>query len=322
MPVPAPLVSVCVPTYNNAPYVGAALESALAQTYAPLELLVVDNGSEDGTLELVRSHDDPRLRVAVNRDRVGLVANHNECVRLARGDWIKFLHADDVLRPESVERLMDVARRSDRVGLVFTRRSILLERPDDPEARAWAARYAEVHHRFGTLAPVNPGRELFDRWLAGLLRERNTENWIGEPTSVLVRRDAFARVGLFHTHLSQLSDVEMWLRIAFFYDVGFVDEELWSYRRHDESSSSHHASGGDSWLQRLWLIEGLLQHPEIRAAHPELRRARLAEAPYAVRRTAGRIARRRPFARLVREYLAYLARRRRPRLHEQLAGRR
>ena len=139
----APLVSVCLPTFNSARFVGAALESALAQTYEPLEILIVDNGSTDGTLELVRGYDDPRLRVSVNERNIGLVANHNQCIRIARGPLIKFLHSDDLLEPDCVARMAEVAQRSERVGLVFARRAILLEAPDDPDSRAWAERYAQ-----------------------------------------------------------------------------------------------------------------------------------------------------------------------------------
>ena len=312
-----PLVSVCLPTYNSALFVRDALESALAQAYEPLEILVVDNGSTDGTLDLVRGYDDPRLRVSVNERNIGLVANHNQCVRLARGELVKFVHSDDVLFPDCVARLAEVAARSERIGLVFAPRSILHDE-SDPDAHAWAQRYANLHAPFGPLAEVSPGRALFDRWLAGVLRERDAENWIGEPSSVLVRRDAFARVGLFNDRLSQLVDVEMWLRILFFHDLGFVDEELSGYRHHTSSVSATHASGAESWLERLWLIEGLLQHAEIAAAHPELRRARLQEAPQAARRAAGQIAHRRPFARTVREYVSFLARRPRPPLHDRL----
>jgi glycosyltransferase involved in cell wall biosynthesis len=315
--VSAPLVSVCLPTYNSAGFVAEALESALAQTYEPLEVLVVDNGSTDGTLELVRGYDDPRLRVSVNERNIGLVANHNQCIRLARGELVKFLHSDDVLYPDAVARLADVAARSAQVGLVFARRRVLLDE-SDAAARAWGERYATLHEPFGPLADVSPGRPLFDRWLAGVLREPDAENWIGEPTSVLVRRDAFARVGLFNDRLSQLVDVEMWLRLLFFFDLGFVDEELSGYRHHTQSVSAAHAGNGKSWLERLWLIEGLLEHPEIAAAHPELRRARLQEAPLAARRAAGRLAHRRPFLGPAGEYVGFLARRRRPSLHDRL----
>jgi glycosyltransferase involved in cell wall biosynthesis len=308
-----------VPTYNGARWVGEALESALAQTYGPLEVLVLDNGSTDGTLDVVRSYGDPRVRVSVNERNIGIIANHNQCIRLARGPLIKFLHSDDALEPECVERMVERALRSEHVGLVFAPRKLLLEESPSPEALAWAERYGTLHEPLGELEPVNPGRRLFDRWLRGILRVREGENWIGEPSSVLLRRDVFARVGLFNDRLSLLTDVEMWLRVLFFFDVGFVDQELSSYRHHGASVSSGHAAAATSWLERLWLLEGLLEHPEIAAAYPQLRRARLAEGRKVARLAGGRVARRRPL-RLseLAEYLAFLRRRPRPPLHERL----
>jgi glycosyltransferase involved in cell wall biosynthesis len=308
-----------LPTYNGARWVGEALESALRQTYGPLDLLVVDNGSTDGTLDVVRSYDDPRVRISVNERNIGIIANHNQCVRLARGPLIKFLHSDDALEPQCVERMVERALRSDRVGLVFAPRKLVLDESPTPEALAWAERYGTLHEPLGELEPVNPGRPLFDRWLRGILRLRDDENWIGEPSSVLLRREVFSRVGLFNDRLSLLTDVEMWLRVIFFFDVGFVDEELSRYRHHGASVSAAHATGGTSWLERLWLYQGLLEHPEIAAAYPELRRARLAEAPKVARLAAARVARRRPL-RLgeLAEYLAFLRRRPRPPLHERL----
>jgi hypothetical protein len=111
----------------------------------------------------------------------------------------------------------------------------------------------------------------------------------------------------------------MWLRVIFFFDVGFVDEELSSYRHHSGSVSAAHAADTTSWVERLWLLEGLLEHPEIAAAHPELRRARLAEARRIARLAAGRVARRRsPRLGKLGEYLAFLRRSPRPPLHERV----
>jgi glycosyltransferase involved in cell wall biosynthesis len=317
-----PLVSICVPTARAARWIAGAIESALAQTHEDFELLVVDNGPPDGTEEIVRSFDDPRLRFERNDREPGIVANHNWVTRRARAPLVKYLHADDMLAPTSVERLVEVALRSERIGFVFGRRAIELDRPEDPEARAWAAGYGALHGRLGPLDEVNDGRRVFERWLPGMFRERAFVNWVGEPTSVLVRRAALERVGLFNPRLPMLMDAELWLRVAFSFDVGFVDEELSTYRHHGRSSTAGLAESGAHWLDKLWLIESLLAVPEIAAAHPELRRERLAEARWAARMLAAR-ARRGQRLRLaeLREYAAYLAARTRPRLHPTLTPR-
>jgi glycosyltransferase involved in cell wall biosynthesis len=314
-----PLVTVCIPTYNRARWIREAVESALAQTYQNLEVLVVDDASSDDTESVVRALDDPRVRFVANERNLGMVGNHNRTLQLADGPLIKFLHADDVLAPECVERMVERALRSDRVGLVFGPRRVELDGPAQPDDLAWLAQYGTLHEPLGPLEPVNAGRPLFERWLRGILRERGTENWLGEPSAVLLRRSALERVGLFNERLSMLIEVELWLRIVFFFDVGFVDAALSTYRHHSSSATSDLAQSGRSWLDRLWLLEGLLAHREIRGAHPELRRARAVEAAWAARLLAGRAARRRPLdIGSLAAYASFLARRPRPPLHPQL----
>lgn len=314
-----PLVSVCIPAYNSGRWIAECVASALGQTYANLEVLVADNGSSDDTAAIVRSFDDPRLSFELNVDEVGMVANHNWLARRARGPLIKFLHADDMLAPTAVERLVEVALLSERVGFVFAPRRVALEWEDEDAALAWVASYGSLHKGFGPLEAVNPGRTLFERWLPRALAERDFENWVGEPSSVLLRRAALERVGLLNPRLSMLMDAEIWLRLLFFFDAGFVDEELSIYRHHTGSMTSDLAVSGASWLDRLWLFEGLLQHPEIAAAHPELHRARRAEYRWAVRRVGGRVWRRRPLRlRDLREYVAWRASGRRDPIHPAL----
>ncbi len=133
-------------------------------------------------------------------------------------------------------------------------------------------------------------------------------NWIGEPTAVMVRRDAFQRVGLFNTRLRQLTDLEMWLRLAFFFDVGFVPEQLATFRLHPTSATSANAAAGGPWLDRPWLLEGLRAHPEIRSSLGPSTEAKVwgvtiaAEGRRLVRHGPHR---RHSYAAQLREYLRY-----------------
>src|SRR5438876_11482302 len=97
-----PLVSICVPAYNAERWLADALESAMRQTYSEFELVVADNSSTDRTVEIARSFDDPRVRVETATTWVSAVANHNRAIRLSRGAFVKFLHADDLLLPRCV----------------------------------------------------------------------------------------------------------------------------------------------------------------------------------------------------------------------------
>ncbi len=250
----APTVSICVPTFNSEATIVETLRSALAQTYADFELLVVDDGSSDATVELARRARDDRLRVVACTTNLGQAGNTNRCLGLARGRLVKFLHSDDLLLPECLERMVPLFERHAALGLAFAPRR--LEGASDE----WRALYGETHAGFDDLREVNAGDRLLGQWVrAGL-----PHNWVGEPTSVMMRRACFERIGGLNPHLRQDVDMELWLRTLAFFDVGFVDAPLSVYRREGgDSVTATNLSGGRAWLDRLWMLEGLRAHDEI-----------------------------------------------------------
>jgi glycosyltransferase involved in cell wall biosynthesis len=261
------LISVCVPTYNGAKWLADCLTSALQQTYDQLEILVVDDLSSDDTVALARSFKDERIRISVNSQNRGLVGNWNECVRLAKGNLIKFLFQDDTLYPECIEKMVGMFAAHPHLGLVFARRDIVVE-PDAPSelAHQLLSDYKDLHLKFAALKEVTPGRQLFaEHFSSGLYL-----SCVAEPPSTLIRKTVFQELGLFNTRLQQICDIEMWLRIMFFYDIGFVDERLLSWRFHGKAATaSNHASGKNKY-DRFWLLEGLCSHSEITEAYPEI----------------------------------------------------
>jgi len=154
-----PLVSICVPAYKGAAFLEECLSSALAQTYGDFELLVVDDDSPDATLEIAQQYasHDARVRVVRNPNNLGLVGNWNECVRLSRGEWIKFLFQDDLLEPQCLEQMLAVARSSGRrlvsesevtsSSPVSTRRSWLVSAPSGRYRRSLPASWARGRSR-------------------------------------------------------------------------------------------------------------------------------------------------------------------------------
>jgi glycosyltransferase involved in cell wall biosynthesis len=255
-----PLVSICIPAYQGSRWIRDSIASALAQDYPRLEVVVSDDASRDGTAEVAEGAGDARLRVVRSGHRLGMAANWNRSVELAHGDYIKFLMQDDLLDPTCVPRMAAILATNPAVGLVFSSRSIAVDDPADAGSVRLARKLRALPERLGPLGEVNDGRAIFD----AMRRTGFWGNWIGEPTAVMVRRDALRRVGLFNTRLRQLTDLEMWLRLAFFFDVGFVPAPLATFRLHSTSTTSANAAAGDAWLDRPWLLEGLRAHPEIR----------------------------------------------------------
>lgn len=308
-------VSICLPALNGADYIAEAIDSALAQTHETFELVVVDNNSSDGTRDVVEGYDDARIRLIVNDGTVGAPENHNLAVRAARGQLVKFLHHDDRLAPTCLERMVPVFEEGAAVGLAFSRREVLVD-PADADAVAWKERYGTVHEPLGPLERVNSGRTLLGRYLPALGGPL-LPNFVGEPSSVMVRMSALDRVGLFTDRMRQSWDVELWLRIMASFDVGFVDEPLALYRHHAASLTQANARENDDWLDLAWLYEGLLACEELGGARAPVRAHRRRETMRLARRAAGRVARRRGIGGLVR-YAGHRAGRalgRRPALH-------
>jgi glycosyltransferase involved in cell wall biosynthesis len=308
--VPGPVVSVAVPAYNAERWIRETLESVVAQTMDDLEVVVVDDASTDGTREAMADVADPRIRLFRNERNLGQSANWNRTIALCRAPFVKLLCADDFLRADCLDLMLRPFRASETVGLVFCRREIVSE-GDESEVAAWRAHYETMFRRFGELRELNSGRKLFEAYLATGF----DDNWIGEPSAVMVRRSLFDRLPGFHPHVRQAVDMELWLRLLFHADVGFVDEPVATYRIVSGSVSSETARRGSRWLDQLWLVEALLADDEIRRAYPELRRLVRLERLKAVKELGRNLGGPRALADRLREaraYVSYLRRSQRP----------
>ena len=254
-------VSVCIPVYNGAATVVRSIQSVLAQTYRDFECVVVDNNSTDGTADAVATVADSRVRLVRNETNIGLVGNHNKCVQTARGELIQFVHADDWLLPRSLETLVP-AFDSPNVGFAFARRHV------ETTDTSWKARYGRLDGPLQPLSSVNEGPELVRRYLAA----GGDGNPIGEPTSVMVRRDTLIEAGGFRPEVPQLQDIDAWLRVLIRSDAAFVDDEL-SVRWHHAGSATDDFAGTPS-LDKMWVLTGIICSGEL--SYPlRLRAARL-----------------------------------------------
>jgi glycosyltransferase involved in cell wall biosynthesis len=246
-----PLVSVCMPAYNASRWIREALESATAQTYTNLEIIVADNASTDDTVAIAESISDPRIRIEHSSHTISPVANHNRVIAESHGEFVKLLHADDLLMPNCVERMVELAGEDEQIGLVFAPREVLMEDAPDPD---WKERFLNPHEGFGMLEPINDGRDLFRRLLAAGFEG----NWVGEPSGVLVRRSALEKVGLLNERVRLITDLELWARIMLGHRVGFVDEILSVFRHHGASGTVQNERRRRDWFDLPWLIESLL----------------------------------------------------------------
>jgi glycosyltransferase involved in cell wall biosynthesis len=188
----SPLVTVVTPAYNVAKYVGETVDSALRQTFHDFEYLVVDDGSIDNSVDVVKAHagDDPRFRLVAGEHR-GPSAARNAGIREAKGQYIAFLDGDDRWHPKFLDRQLQLIQSlPPEVGAVFCRSRMVLEN-GTPVFFQWQ----------------RAGRYDFDDFLVDGNPARN-------GSSLLIRKSCFADVGGFDEELPHLEDLDMWLRIA------------------------------------------------------------------------------------------------------------
>jgi predicted O-linked N-acetylglucosamine transferase (SPINDLY family)/glycosyltransferase involved in cell wall biosynthesis len=228
-----PMVSICLPTYNGEEYLAEALRSAIAQTYPHIEILLSDDGSTDRTTQIAEEilKDSPFPVRILKHAQLGLVGNWNYCISEAKGKYIKFLFQDDLLHPDCVSELVKVAESDAEVGLVFSPRNVVQDNNSKPDI--FHSGIIVLHKSWTNLKTIQSGKSLLED--ARLFIE--PLNKIGEPTTVLIRREVFEMLGGFDENLRQLVDVEMWIRIMTKFKIGFVDKLLSTFRVHQKQAT-------------------------------------------------------------------------------------
>src|SRR6266851_9466342 len=214
-------VSVCIPTYNGAEFVVKAIESVLAQTFADFELLVVDDRSDDTTVDIVRSFPDPRVRICQNEKRLGIPGNWNRCLSLARGEYICLFHQDDVMLPENLERKVQVLASDATISFVHSAAETLVENSAPTVLGNWI----EDASQDFIVEGVTYFRRLFFHG-----------NLICAP-AVVARRQRLVELGGFDAQLGYTPDYEMWMKACVKGSVGFLSRPLVEYRWHGKNAS-------------------------------------------------------------------------------------
>jgi len=267
-----PLVSVVLPTYNRQQSVGKAIQSVLQQTYATLELLVVDDASTDGTEQLVRQFSDARISYLRHENNRGGSAARNTGLDAAQGRLIAFQDSDDEWLPHKLDRQVALLRESaETTGAVYC-----------PYRRSLPDGSSETH-------PVDPASAPRGEIHRALLRA----NFIGTPT-IVARRSCYESVGGFDEELPRFQDWDWMIRVSRDWQVGFVEEPLVRAGFAGDNISGGHTAalvaaerrlvekhadylrqaGNDVWAYRLWhLAHVSIMHGAAVDGRKALRRA-------------------------------------------------
>lgn len=203
-----PKVSVVVPNYNYEKYIAKTIESVLAQTYRNIELIVVDDGSKDNSLNILKRFGDKVTVIEQKNQGVSLARNNG--VSISNGDYIAFLDADDIWLPEKLERQMQRLLSDNQVGLVHCSMSLigLNDAICGENSQGMEGRVADELLRFES----------------GVV--------IGAGSTAVVPKRVFDEIGGFDRRQTTAADWDLSYRIASKYKVAFVKEPLVLYRLH------------------------------------------------------------------------------------------
>lgn len=245
-------ISVIIPTYNSAKYIGEAIESVLAQTYPVHEIIVVDDGSTDDTVEIVKKIASrpmtyelrPKI-LYLHQDNRGPAAARNTGIRSATGGYIAFLDSDDLWLPDKIEKQI-----------------VLFERSD------YAMVYCDMSH-------VVNGKTVYKSYLkekcykyfgrGDIYNNLLRENFIFTPT-VIMRRCILDRIKGFDEKFRICEDYKMWLSIAREYPIGYIDEPLVIRRRMESNITK------DKLLYSLSSVNLLKELMKTENSNPEIKK--------------------------------------------------
>jgi len=227
----APLISVVIPTYNRASYLGETIHSAIAQTSQPLEIIVVDDGSTDRTERLVREFKSPIPIVYYRQTNQGVAAARNRGVEIAKGSWIAFLDSDDLWDTRKLAIQTEYATRHADTSFVYSDKELIDE--------------------LGRPLCKEPGS--FD--LIELIFDRRP---FAHPSTVLVRKDMLLKAGGFDPTLRAGEDLELFARLVSLTSLDFVPVPLVKYRVHSDNLHNRRDIAPSGWhlllerLDELW----------------------------------------------------------------------
>lgn len=207
-----PLFSVIIPLYNKAPYVRKTVESVLGQTLGDYELIIIDNGSSDGSSEIVAGFTDPRIRIVRLEENVGVSNARNKGVEMATAPYIAFLDADDWWEPTFLEEM-----------------SGLIER--HPDTGIYGTGYYIVKNSKRRLAPIGVDEGFVEGEINYCAVYAKTLCMPLTSISVAIPRAVFDESGGFKPHLKLGEDFDLWIRIALKHKAVLLNKPLSNYNQ-------------------------------------------------------------------------------------------
>ena len=239
-----PKVSILTTVYNREKYLAACIESVLASTYQDWELIIVDDVSIDTSVAIAKNYEkkDARIKVYVNQTNLGDYPNRNKAASYAKGKYLKYLDADDVIYPNGLEVMVHTMEQFPEAGLGISQKV-----REDIKPFPFLMQPKETFIR-----------EFLMRGVLGL-----------GPTGTIIRRNAFQKVGGF-TGMRYIGDTELWYKIALIYPVVKMEDKLVFWRQHEDQEIT---KGNENYfyLEQNYLnAQKTLKNPVIPLSYKEV----------------------------------------------------
>lgn len=220
-----PLVSVCIPAYNNAAYIKETIDSVLNQTYPNLELVICDDKSTDNTVEVIEKIGDGRIKLYKNEKNLGMSGNWNRCLSKCKGEFIKLICADDMLAETALEKEVRALMRYPTAVLAESD-TRLFDLNGKPKG---------FYKRYKTKGLTN-GKEIARKGFF-------VKNYFGAPLANTFRRSALERIGGFDDWYTYILDYDFWVQLACMGDVYIIHEPLNYFRVRNDSNTGNVMAG-------------------------------------------------------------------------------
>ena len=219
-----PKVSVVLASYNHEKYVAETIESVLSQTYQDFEFIITDDGSSDGTVDVMKRFDDRRIKLFCFSQNQGACTAMNNCIQEAKGEYIAVINSDDAWMPEKLEKQVKFLDEHPEIGAVFSYAHIIDEQ---------AHKITEENHFYSKIF-IQPNRTRFE-WLRHFFFKGNC---LCHP-SILIRKHCYDDIGLYDERFAQLPDFDFWIRLCARYEIYIMPDYLIKFRmRLNEANAS------------------------------------------------------------------------------------
>lgn len=203
-------VTVLMSVYNGEKYLREAIDSILNQTFRDFEFLIINDGSTDRTMEILESYNDPRIKIINNERNIGLTKSLNKGLKMARGEYIARMDADDVSMPDRLKKQVDFL--------------------DDHQDYAVVGTFVKILNKDSEVICLLE-RPIEDTEIRGFLKR---DNCIAHG-SVMIRKTCLLDVGLYDELMERSQDYELWLRLSKKYRLANIPNYLYMWRRHNEN---------------------------------------------------------------------------------------